>query len=83
MYYVRSAVAAMLPYKIRKAAWGCLKPPKEVLDDPIVASSSSSSSLLRLRDDDPHVIGGNLQSAILMDLVDLRRDGITLRSNNN
>lgn len=62
--------AAMFPYKIRKAAWGCLKPPKEVLDDPIEASSSS---LLRLWDDDPQVIGGNLQRAILMDLVDLRR----------
>ena len=63
------AIPAMFPYKIRKPAWGSLKPSKEVLDDPIVALSSS----LRLGDDDPHVIGGNLQRAILMDLVDLRR----------
>ena len=59
----------MFPYKIRKPAWGSLKPRAAagLVGDP----------------DDPHAVGGNLQRAILSDLIELRgryRDRLALPS---
>ena len=59
----------MFPYKIRKPAWGSLKP------------RAAAAGGLVGDPDDPHAVGGNLQRAILSDLIELRgryRDRLAL-----
>ncbi|KAL7537470.1 hypothetical protein ACHAWF_005779 [Thalassiosira exigua] len=59
----------MLPYKVRKPAWGSLKPKS-------AEGRDVATARLRLGGGgdpvDPHAVGGNLQRAILLDLVGLR-----------
>ncbi|KAL3780217.1 hypothetical protein ACHAW5_009781 [Stephanodiscus triporus] len=66
----------MFPYKIRKPAWGSLKPKEAKCGgdkSPNGAVLDASSLLLVGGDpDDPHTVGGNLQRAILSDLIELR-----------
>ena len=58
------------PYKIRKVAWGSCKPN----DTTSTTTTNNFDPTLHLGDDinDPHTIGGNLQRAILLDLIELR-----------
>ncbi|KAL3782065.1 hypothetical protein HJC23_006293 [Cyclotella cryptica] len=67
----------MLPYKIRKPVYGGSNKPKknDGAASEIETSSSAAAALPPLfgsSDDDPRIYGGNLQRAILSDLVDLR-----------
>ncbi len=66
----------MFPYKIRKPAWGTLKPHEESRrrsirdnDAPLLFDPTSQ---LGGDPTDPHTIGGNLQRAILLDMIELR-----------
>ncbi|KAL3768029.1 hypothetical protein ACHAWU_005487 [Discostella pseudostelligera] len=67
----------MFPYKVRKPAWGTLKPKESLRRSP--TSNNNDAPLLfdatsQLGGDptDPHTVGGNLQRAILLDLIELR-----------
>ena len=64
-----------LPYKIRKVAWGSCKPNNESNNTTSTTTTNNNfDPTLHLGDDinDPHTIGGNLQRAILLDLIELR-----------
>ena len=92
-----------LPYKIRKPAWGSCKPREEEETSNRIRSSTSGDEnnfdlAAHLGGDpkDPHTIGGNLQRAILLDMIELRQrylnnigssssrsSGVAITSNNN
>lgn len=60
----------MLPYKIRKPVYSGAS--KHFLQEKKPAASEDADRLEQLARDDPRSIGGNLQKAILLDLIDLR-----------
>ena len=64
------------PYKIRKVAWGSCKPPPPDSNNTASTTTNNFDPTLHLlggdNNDDPHTIGGNLQRAILLDLIELR-----------
>ena len=61
------------PYKIRKVAWGSCKPNNESDVTTNTTTNNNFDPTLHLdNNDDPHTIGGNLQRAILLDLIELR-----------
>lgn len=63
------------PYKIRKVAWGSCKPNNEsdTASTTITNNFDPTQHLLGGNNsNDPHTIGGNLQRAILFDLIELR-----------
>ena len=69
------SVVTMLPYKIRKPVYsGASKHflPEKKSAANRTASDSDADQLEQLARDDPRLIGGNLQKAILLDLIDLR-----------
>ena len=92
-----------LPYKIRKPAWGSCKPREEEETSNRSRSSNGGGEnnfdpAAHLGGDpkDPHTIGGNLQRAILLDMIELREryynnigssssrsSGVAITSNNN
>ena len=60
----------MLPYKIRKPVYSGAS--KHFLQETKPAASEDADRLEQLARDDPRLLGGNLQKAILLDLMDLR-----------
>jgi len=62
------------PYKIRKVAWGSCKPNNKSDITTNTTTNNNFDPTLHLGDNinDPHTIGGNLQRAILLDLIELR-----------
>jgi len=62
------------PYKIRKVAWGSCKPNNESDTASTTTTNNNFDPTLHLggNNNDPHTIGGNLQRAILLDLIELR-----------
>jgi hypothetical protein len=71
----------MLPYKIRKPVGGPNPKQKQAVDANRTESVGANSArahkdnlppLFGSKDDDPRIYGGNLQRAILSDLIDLR-----------
>jgi len=73
------------PYKIRKVAWGSCKPNNESDTASTTTTTNNFDPTLHLGDDinDPHTIGGNLQRAILLDLIELRHRYYTAVTSSN
>lgn len=70
------------PYKIRKPVYsGASKHFLPLKTQPDPTPASDADQLEQLARDDPRLIGGNLQKAILLDLIDLR--GRFLENENN
>ena len=70
-----------LPYKIRKQAWGSCKPREEGGEtsnrirtgNGLGENNFDPAAHLGGDPKDPHTIGGNLQRAILLDMIELRQ----------
>ena len=69
----------MLPYKIRKPIYGGANKAKNVGETPSLAQPPP----LGHKDDDPRIYGGNLQRAILADLIELKNRYFRIRDEKN